>query len=196
MFTYMGMRREEACGLGVDDVKFTDGIAHVDIRFSEIRRIKNDSSVRFLAVHPELLRLGLMDYVEAVRALGYETLFPDLRGSGSNVPMGDRLYDELKPLIDETGAGFHPQRHFFGGWLKAKRVSIEERRDLLGHVGRSETDERYCSGTELERQLELIGKLPIVTGHLRLRPIRLLDWVIRGELPPWKRRKRGATPIE
>ena len=125
MTTYMGMRREEACGLGVDDVKFTDGIANVDIKFSAIRRIKNASSVRFLAVHPDLLRLDLMDYVDAIREMGYTTLFSDLRGSGSNVPLGDRLYDELRPLIDETGAGFHPQRHFLEAGSKPKGSALK-----------------------------------------------------------------------
>lgn len=76
---YEGARREEYCGLAVDDVIQDNGdIPYIHIAANAFRRIKNLQSVRNLALHPEIIRLGFLDYVEAVKALGYQRLFPDL----------------------------------------------------------------------------------------------------------------------
>ncbi len=77
--TYEGARREEYCGLGVDDVIIDNGqFPYIHVAPNEFRRIKNVQSVRNLALHPEIIRLGFLDYVEAIKALGYRRLFPNL----------------------------------------------------------------------------------------------------------------------
>ncbi|MCE7028375.1 DUF6538 domain-containing protein [Jiella avicenniae] len=95
---YQGMRREEYCGLSVDDIVVDNGEhPYIHLCFNEFRRLKNHQSVRNLALHPELIRLNFLDYVEAIKALGYRRLFPDLYSPTSQSLLGDRLYDELRP---------------------------------------------------------------------------------------------------
>jgi integrase len=185
---YEGARREEYCGLHVDDIVRDNGpIPYFHIAPNGFRRIKNVQSVRNLALHPELIRLGFLDYVDAIRALGYTRLFPDLHSPSTKSPLGDRLYDQLLPSLEAAGFRPHQVRHFFGDVLKQSKVAKEFRADLLGHGGQGETDERYCNPLDIALQMESLQKLPVVTGHLEARPIRLLPWVVAREIAPWSR---------
>lgn len=185
---YEGARREEYCGLAVGDVITDNGdIPYLHISPNAVRRIKNLQSVRNLALHPEIVRLGFLDYVQAIKALGYQRLFPDLYSPSTRSPLGDRLYREMLPSLRAVGFRPHQIRHFFGDELKQEQVSKEFRSDLLGHGGDSETSERYCNPISLQRQMVHLQKLPVVTGHLEPRTITLLPWVIAKEIAPWSR---------
>lgn len=195
---YEGARREEYCGLDVNDVITDNGaIPYLHIAPNAFRRIKNAQSVRNLALHPEVIRLGFLDYVEAIKALGYTRVFPDLYSPSTRSPLGDRLYDQMLPSFKAAGLRSHQIRHFFGDELKQRAVSKEHRADLLGHGGDSETTERYCNPLALEQQLPHLLKLPVVTSHLEPRPIRLLPWIVAKEIAPWSkaaaRAKREGT---
>ncbi|MDY8108701.1 DUF6538 domain-containing protein [Fulvimarina sp. 2208YS6-2-32] len=188
---YQGMRREEYCGLAVADIVSDVGDnPFLIIEKNEFRRIKNDQSKRSLALHPELIRLGFLEYVKTIRALGYDRLFPDLHSPSTSSPLGDRLYDEILPALKASGFTPHQSRHFFNNSLKHSRVAEELRADLMGHGGKSETTERYCDPASIAMQLEDIAKLPIVTAHLERMPIRLVSWVDAKQSAPWGRPRR------
>ncbi|KKC32963.1 tyrosine-type recombinase/integrase [Devosia psychrophila] len=183
---YQGMRREEYCGLSVDDVISDNGLhPYIYIGANDYRRLKNAQSQRSLALHPELIRLGLLDYVEAIRQAGHTRLFPDLYSPGSSSLLGGRFYGELGPLIRAQGISPHQFRHIFNDELKQQRVPQEFRADMLGHGGDSETTERYCKPASIALQIEDLNKLPVRTAHIPHKPIQLLPWVLRGEAPPW-----------
>jgi integrase len=184
---YSGARREEYCGLTVDDIITDNGHPYIHIAPSQVRRIKNEQSQRNLALHPELIRLGFLDYVLAIKALGYTRLFPDLYSPSTKSPMGDRLYDQLLTSLRNVGFTPHQIRHFFGDDLKQKDVHAEHRSDLLGHGGESETTERYCNPLRIEKQLEHILKLPAFTDQLEPRPIKIIPWVEAKEIAPWSK---------
>lgn len=56
-------------------------------------------------------------------------------------------------------------------------VTEEERADLLGYGGDSETSERYCEPHEIETLMEFVLKLPVITADLKPHEIRLIPWV-------------------
>lgn len=189
---YQGMRREEYCGLDVEDIIVGNGDhPYIHVCFNQFRRLKNAQSVRNLSLHPELIRLGFLDYIERLRALGIERAFPDLYSPSSRSPLGDRLYDELDPIRKRLGITLHQFRHFFNNELKQKRVSHEFREDMMGHRGRSETTERYCDPVMIELQREDLAKIEVRTGHLQPRPIQLIPWVEAKLTPPWARPDRA-----
>ncbi len=191
---YQGARREEYCGLAVDDVITSNGaIPYIHIAPNGLRRIKNLQSVRNLALHPEIIRLGFLDYYEAIKALGYKRLFPDLYSPSTRSPLGDRLYKQMLPSLRAVGFTPHQIRHFFGDELKQEEVSSEFRADLLGHGGKSETTERYCNPLSIQRQMVHLLKLPVVTAYLEPRPIQLLPWVAAKEIAPWSRAAKAKT---
>lgn len=188
---YAGMRREEFCALSVEDVVATNGEhPYLHVCFNEFGRVKNAQSVRNLALHSELLRLGFLDYVAALRRSGHKRLFPDLFSPSTRGLLGDRLYDELRPAFTKAGFTTHQVRHHFGNALKQERVAEEIRADLLGHGGKTETTERYCNPIGIRLQLEELAKLPVLTGHLEPKPIRLVPWVERDEIAPWSHASR------
>lgn len=198
---YTGCRREELCGLMVDDVVIDNGdIPYLHIAKNEQRRIKNAQSQRNIPLHPDVLRLNFLAYVEAIKALGYRLLFPDLFSPSTSSPMGDRFYKDFKPVLEaagvtEKGLGAHAVRHLFGAQLKKKLVAKEGRSDLLGHGGDGETDERYCEPHEIATLLQFVMMLPEVTAHLQPDAVRLLPWVIKKEVAPFSqptRAKRSA----
>ena len=197
---YQGGRREEFCGLAVDDVVLDNGdIPYLHVAPNAIRRLKNPQSRRNAPLHPELLRLNFLAYVVAIKALGYQRLFPDLHSPSTGSPLGDRFYREFKPVLagadtDEAGFVIHSLRRF-GDALKQKRVTEEERGDLLGHVGKSEAAERYCDAYEIKTLLELVWRVPVVTAALSPAPIRLLPWVQANQIAPFSREKRGGPGL-
>lgn len=197
---YTGARREEICGLQVEDVSELDGIAYIDIRRNVTRRVKNDQSVRYLALHPEILRLGFLDYVSAIKKLGYRLVFPDLKATNTNALLGDRLYDEfiagMRIAIPDATARkkvIHSFRHALGNNLKQARVHTEIRADILGHGGKGETDERYCDPIALRSMLDDLIKIPTVTAHLEAKPIQLLGWVSEKKPSPYTRRAKSTV---
>jgi hypothetical protein len=208
MLHYTGARREEICGLSVHDVACVDAVIdgkterlhYITIRTSDIRRIKNLYSERSVVLHPELIRLGFLDYVAAVRALGYEMVFPDLKSPTSSSPLGDRLYDELidglRQAIPDAIARkkvIHSMRKSFGNTLKQEGIHSEIRGDIMGHSGATPSEEIYCDAIALAKMLPSIMKIPIVTAHLQPHPIRLLPWVQDKLPPPFSRNRREAN---
>ncbi|NEU15072.1 tyrosine-type recombinase/integrase, partial [Methylobacterium sp. BTF04] len=200
MLYYTGARREEICGLHVDDVCEVDGIVYIDIRRNQTRRIKNDQSVRYIALHPEILRLGFSEYVRTIKSLGYHLVFPDLKSPTSRAPLGDRLYDEflqgMKLAIPDAAVRkkvIHSFRHALGNNLKQARVHTEIRADILGHGGKGETDERYCDPIALRSMLADLIKVPTVTAHLDAQEIRLLGWVSDKKPAPFSRPSRRSV---
>jgi integrase len=194
---YTGCRREELCGLMVDDVIVDNGdIPYLHIAKNARRRIKNAQSQRNIPLHPELLRLNLLSYVKAIKALGYDLLFPDLFSPSSRSPLGDRFYKELKPILQaadvtEKGLGAHAVRHLFGAQLKKKLVTEEERADLLGHGGDSETSERYCEPHEIATLMQFVLKLPVITDDLKPQEIHLIPWVAEKQIAPFSQPSRS-----
>jgi integrase len=205
---YTGARREEICGLMVDDVQSPElvvghqkrRLSCLFIRENKARRLKNVQSMRLVALVPEVVRLGFLDYVQEIRALGYKLLFPDLKSPTSSSPMGDRLYDELKrgfdlviPNASARKKVLHSFRKTFGDSLKQAGVAAEIRGDVLGHGGETVTEEIYCDPIALSAMLTHLSKLPTVTEHLQPRSIELIPWVREKRDPPFSRRRRSKV---
>ena len=66
--TYTGICREEGAGLEVDDFNFACEVPYVVVKPNELRGLKTKSRSRVIPLHPELLDMGLRQYVEAVAA--------------------------------------------------------------------------------------------------------------------------------
>lgn len=207
MLVYTGMRRAEAAGLSVNDIeKLPDGWA-IEIRKNNIRRLKKKQSERTLPLPPELLRLNFLDYVEEIRSLGYDALFPELINpyKGQRTDPGDRFYKNFMPLfVDNAAKGgpywnraIHSLRHGHADTLKQNGVSPELIEDIHGRQKETETGRRYTNPAGLPLVSELLANYPVVSAHLEPKPIELLSFVAAKEPAPWfedpdkKRGRRG-----
>jgi integrase len=131
---YTGARREEICKLRPDDFRELDGIAFIQIDETETGRVKNHGSVRAIPLHHELIRLGLLDFVESCRRRGQDVLFPELRPTNKVQKFGDVFYKRAWVNIRAKGglsprADIHGTRHRFSTALKDQKVESEFRGD-------------------------------------------------------------------
>lgn len=198
LFTYLGSRRKEFSGLMVDEIVQSDGQWPIQIKASEVRRIKNAQSHRLLPVPNELLRLNFIEYVQRLKELGHKMLFPELFSPylQKNDP-GDRFYKDFVPVAKKCMPGglwqrpIHALRHGFANTLKQAGVSDGVIEDISGRLGQTETATRYTNPAGLSLIQLIISRYPVITGHLEPQPIRLLPWVEQMQPPPWAGKKRG-----
>jgi integrase len=172
---YTGARREEICKLRPADFRELDGIAFIQIDDTETGRVKNHGSVRAIPLHRELIRLGLLDFVDACRCRGQNVLFPELRPTNRVQKFGDVFYKRCWINIRTKGglspkADIHGTRHRFSTALKDQQVQSEYRADLMGHVGKTITEERYSDPAELSLLHEMVNQLLAMTDHLAKGP--------------------------
>lgn len=175
-------RREELCGLDVDDVAEFEGIPFILLEYNEHRPLKNQQSIRRIPLIPEISRLGFLRYRAAIKALGHRLLFPELKANSDRTPFGDvfhgdwiKIQDAVIPNAEAEKKSFHSFRKTSANDLKDVGVASELRADILGHGGKTITEERYASSSKLKQMLEALEKLPDYTSHLAAQEIKLRE---------------------
>lgn len=130
---FSGARREEIAGLRVDSVKEVDGV-----KCFQIEKGKTADSRRLVPIHSQLVALGFWRYVEQVKALGAEYLFPYLNeganGRGKNVGRQFGLLLEKVGIKDDRKV-FHSFRHTVITRLHTLGLNTAHVMQLTGHRG-------------------------------------------------------------
>ncbi len=147
---YTGARLNELCQLYTDDVVTIDGIACIHIRATRPdQKLKTASSERLVPLHSKLLELGFLAYVETVREVGSERVFPELtchkKHGYSAAPSKwfTRVREQLGFRDDAAKKDFHSFRHTLADHLKQKGVAEALVGGLLGHQTGGITFGRY-----------------------------------------------------
>jgi hypothetical protein len=172
--TYLGLAREEACGLELADFNFECAVPYLLVQANMTRSkdgetkagLKRLSRYRVMPIHPELLRLGFREYVEAIGAEGYQMIFPELyvpeakagkKDAKSPATGGKRFYaiswvftmdgtHAIMPLPetpDGKKADFHSQRTYNNSVLASPEVSETLLADHMGHARRGTGPRSY-----------------------------------------------------
>lgn len=189
MLPLYGGRSSELAGLPLIHVHDAEPIPFFEIEETEDRRLKNAQARRRLPIHPELTRLGFLDYVAAMRAAGQRFLFPELDSPGSGSFASTSYKSVFRPLRAWAfpngtasrqrinGAWKDKDVHSFRGMvstLMKGRVSDSVRVDIIGHEGETETDRTYDEEADLATKLDALKLLSPITQHLMpVSPIRL-----------------------
>jgi integrase len=148
---YMGARAGELCELTVDDVREKDGIRYVAIKTG-----KTESASRVIPLHPDLVRMGFLDY--AKRCDG------DLFGiTGKTLAKRFPAYRRSRG-VDRAGVAFHSLRKSFVAPLEEAEVPSDTAALLVGHKSkRSFTYDVYSPhGPTLRKLSEAVGKVRYV----------------------------------
>ncbi len=195
MLPLYGGRSSELAGLGLAEVHELEPIPYFRIDYTEDRALKNIQSIRRLPIHPELIRLGFIDYVTELRAAGCTLLFPEMKSPRSTTFAGTFYKSIFEPLRDWAFPKGTPWRHRAGGAWKDKDVhsyrglattmmkglvASEVRCDLFGHEGETETARTYDEEAELSIKLEALQLLTPITAHIQpshpinIRPVHRL----------------------
>ncbi len=166
---YHGFRLEEIAQLQTEDVVRMNGLPCFRIDdYSENgesgKRLKTASSRRIIPVHPELIRLGFLVYVDRVRTGKSQWLFPELKPAPGR-KRGDafsRVY--MRFLRNRIGIRderkvFHSFRHTFRDACREAGLDEEISDALMGHSSRGKMGRHYGSGFSVRRLHEAISKI-------------------------------------
>lgn len=138
---FTGARRREVAQLLLTDIKTVMGIPAISINIEEDenKSVKTRAAIRTIPVHPELLAIGFLEYVEDTLALGLgPELFPGI-GVNANGEKGNAVgnaWGRYKKAVGEPGAKnptFHSFRSSALKVLKENGVPFEMRCQLAGH---------------------------------------------------------------
>ena len=195
LFTYLGPRRREFAGLHVNDIAKDDDGYVIILRTNSIRRLKTAQSQRLLPLPDELVRLGFIEYVQAIRRLGYEALFPDLFSDKTDNDPGNRFYDTFVPVMQGAlgekmwTRAIHALRHGMADTLKQAGVPTEVIDDISGRLSEgSETNTRYTNPAGLPLMRSALKHYPVITSGVERQPLQLLPWIEKKQPPPWARK--------
>jgi integrase len=138
---YTGIRLEEIAQLTTADVREVAAngatVWVIDVHNGGENKLKNETSARLIPVHSELDRLGLLDYVKALKA---GPLFPGLtrresKGGKVGARVGELFRKKLVTLkLKRDGLCFHSFRHTVAGRLDAAGVPQSDAARILGHA--------------------------------------------------------------
>lgn len=130
---YTGARLNEIAGIPMAHVRIIDGVHAMEITDTKTSKVG-----RVVPIHQTLLDLGLWDYVEQVRALGGERLFPYLtdgnNGYGKNAARQFANWlDKLK--ITDRHKVFHSTRSTLITRLHTADANAAHAMQITGHEG-------------------------------------------------------------
>lgn len=145
---YTGARRGELAALTAKDVHDVDGVPAFTFveEKSTGKTLKTRTSARTVPVHPQLMEIGWLKYVGAVRHSGGDEawLFPQIAPAKPNaLKAWTKWFNRhLRALgIEDRRKVFHSFRHSFKDALRVARVPEDLNDALTGHsnasVGRS-----------------------------------------------------------
>ena len=149
---YQGMRRGEIAQLMVADNELQGDIPVIHVRPTvDGQRVKSAAGRRMLPVHPELVRMGFLQFVAVQRKAGHRQLFPNETPNG-NGAWGDPLSKWFQRLLSDnaiigTKLGMHSFRHNFEDALRAANLSQTPiGQELAGRAKSDKVSGDYGSG--------------------------------------------------
>lgn len=171
---FTGARCNEIAQLYLDDIVNDDPVHPENWRFMirigrgrTDQRLKNKFSNRSIPMHPRLIEMGFLHYLDDVRSLGFERVFPSLRwtkaaGYGDTVSDMFSGYLRGKVKIDDPRKVFHSFRHYF--CTQAKNFTdekVERILDLTGHAREGEFELTYARELFYENKMRVLMKIPL-----------------------------------
>jgi integrase len=198
---YAGARLNEIAQLHLKDIVQSDsGVWYLDFNLEgegkmdidegdddnsdDGKRLKTVNAVRIVALHPELIRLGLPGYAQALRDAGYSRLFPELsrdeiKGHGKYAGQwfNERFLGKGLKVPRNGTLTFHSFRHTFINACERLEMRERVRNEISGHSrGKGVGDLVYIKDRTADEQFSFLAPL-----HFNLPPIAAFD-VFEGAL--------------
>lgn len=161
---FHGNRLEEFAQLRRSDVRCEEGIWYLDINDEDDKQVKNEQSKRKVPVHPEILKLGFLDYVERTAPAPIDAVFPQLKPGGADGKRGHaftKWWTRYRQQIGlyEKGLDYHSFRHGVTTKLYDQGVPDVFVDELTGHEGQGTGRKHYLKDLSLARLFDAISKV-------------------------------------
>ena len=203
---YTGARLNELAQLYLGDVRRSEaGTWHLDFNLDGEgkidpsgkkggdKRLKTINAQRVIALHPELIRMGFLEYVTALRDAGHSRLFPELghdkeKGYGKIAGQwfNEHFLDGKLKIERGVGLSFHSFRHTF--LTACDRIDMPDRMrdDLAGHAPVGSTGHStYIKARLADEHIATLSRLSFVLPEIA--PFHTADGM-RALLDAMKRR--------
>jgi integrase len=162
-----GMRSNEICQLDVEDIKMQEGvwgfdITHINATGVADKKLKTDSSIRFVPIHPRVIDFGLLEF-HGSRPKNAK-LFGDIK-RGADGYYSTNFSKSVNRYLKAIGAHgpkhkFHSFRHNFRDALRKCRVDREVGKALGGWTrGNTDAFDIYGNGFEVEELKEELARI-------------------------------------
>ena len=131
---------------------------------TEGKSIKTAASRRKFPIHPELVKMGFLDYIAGQMASGSTKVFPELP-AGKNGYRSNRFSRWFNEgFLPKVGAKtektkFHSFRHNFRDALRDAVAPIEIVEALGGWTGKSSSGDRYGKGFTPDHLLKYVEQI-------------------------------------
>ncbi|MHB8848157.1 MAG: site-specific integrase [Burkholderiales bacterium] len=133
---FTGGRIAELCQLAITDITNQNGTWAISINDEDYKRVKSNAARRIVPIHPQLMELGFLDYVDDAQVHGdmlFPYLTPDKFLNFSGTP-SERFGKYLDTVgITNSKKVFHSFRSTANGLLKDADVAEESRCQFVGH---------------------------------------------------------------
>ena len=159
---YTGARIGELAQLRVQDITLENGIPVIQITDAdEGQRLKTSASRRCIPIHPELISLGLLDYVKDIQVAPYNlasraphgSLWPQLNASAAQ--QGNLIsswFSRYRKSVGLTGTypDFHCLRHTVRTKMAHAKVSEHVMDAITGHETGGSTGRKVYQHLQME----------------------------------------------
>lgn len=159
---FSGMRMQEILQLEKGDIREEGDVRYFCINdivsgsaqeMDHKKRLKTDNSVRNIPIQPELIKLGLLKYIEG---LSGDIVFPELK-IGAAEKMSDNFSKKFRTFLRPTGVWvsrrkvFHSFRGTFNDAMRNADVPRDIREQVCGWSDKSSEDSSYGKGVNLRK---------------------------------------------
>jgi integrase len=135
---FSGMRTNEISQLRIDDIVKEGNVWMMIIDETQGKRVKTTSSIRKVPVHPTLISLGFLDYVEIIKSKGFDRLFPELTKDrdGYSSKISRHYNQKFLPSVGvwkKQVKVLYSTRHTFINRCYNKGVDRDVIKEIVGH---------------------------------------------------------------
>jgi integrase len=166
IMAYTGCRMGEAAQLRKADIRQEQGVWVFDINEeSEQKTLKTGAATRLVPIHPRLIELGLLEFVQAT---GDDFLFPERMRYTPSATRGnvDALSKQLNRWLDSAGItdrrkAFQSFRATFITRLKDAQVPDYQIAEIVGHENPNITSGRYGKRTQVATLASIVSQVAL-----------------------------------
>lgn len=182
---FTGARLGELCQLDLKDFVTIEGVDCIDINDIEAaedvieggrkKRVKTKNAKRLVPIHPELIRLGLLRYVEALREKKQVHFFPELSRTRRDGPAqaASNWFQRFRARVGITTKQetvFHSFRHGFITNLLDAGVTPYLVAPIVGHEGELITGKIYWNVKDATKRKPTVDAFVLPQDVLALIP--------------------------
>lgn len=161
---YHGNRLEEFAQLLRGDVQREGDIYYFDVNDEDTKQLKNAQSRRRVPIHPAIIDLGFLQYLDSLGQDSTAQVFPNLVPGGPDNKLGysfSKWFSRYRREVGvyRKGLDYHSFRHGVTTKLYAADVHEHYIDELTGHEGGGTGRQVYKKAMPLEKLHEAISKI-------------------------------------